>query len=93
MDRGPENAGYREIQKKLGITIYACNPYHSWEKGTVENTIRRLRRFVPKGRSVDSITQKQLNILEDVFNNTPRKVLGFLTPNEYYERIQSASYT
>ena len=93
VDRGPENAGYKQISEKLGVPVYACNPYHSWEKGTVENTIGRVRRFVPKGRSVDGITQKQLNRLEDIFNNTPRKVLGFLTPNEYYERIQSASYT
>lgn len=93
VDRGPENSGYREIRDSLSIPVYACNPYHSWEKGTVENTIGRLRRFIPKGRSVDNITQKQLNTLEYIFNNTPRKVLGFLTPNEYYERIQLASYT
>lgn len=93
MDRGPENSGYKDISKKLGVVIYACTPYHSWEKGSVENTIGRLRRFIPKGESVDSITQSQLNLLEDKFNNTPRKVLGFLTPNEYYERILPATYT
>ena len=92
MDRGPENAGYRVISKKLGIPVFACSPYHSWEKGSVENTIQRLRRYIPKGISIDNITQEYLSALEDKFNNTPRKVLGFLTPNEYYGRIQSASY-
>jgi len=91
-DRGPENSGYKVIGEKLEIDTYACNPYHSWEKGTVENTIKRLRRFVPKGISIDNVTQEYLTALEDKFNNTPRKVLGFLTPNEYYERIHSASY-
>jgi transposase, IS30 family len=91
-DRGPENSGYKEIGEKLGVDTYACNPYHSWEKGAVENTIQRVRRFIPKGVSVDNITQEYLTALEDMFNNTPRKVLGFLTPNEYYERIHSASY-
>lgn len=90
-DRGPENAGYRVISDKLGVTAYACNPYHSWEKGTVENTIQRLRRFVPKGISIENINQVYLTLLENKFNNTPRKVLGFLTPNEYYERIHLAS--
>jgi len=42
-DRGPENSDYKEIGRKLNITTYACNPYHSWEKGTVENTIQRIR--------------------------------------------------
>lgn len=92
-DRGPENSGYRQIRDSLDIPVYACNPYHSWEKGTVENTIKRIRRFVHKGVSVDNLTQKYLTALEDKFNNTPRKTLGFLTPNEYYERIHSASYT
>jgi IS30 family transposase len=91
-DRGPENSWYKVIGEKLEIDTYACNPYHSWEKGTVENTIKRLRRFVPKGISIDNVTQEYLTALEDKFNNTPRKVLGFLTPNEYYERIHSASY-
>ena len=93
LDRGPENSGYRQIRDSLSIPIYACNPYHSWEKGTIENTIGRVRRFIPKGTSVDNITQRYLTALEDKFNNTPRKVLGFLTPNEYYERIQSAPNT
>lgn len=92
-DRGPENSGYREIRDCLNIPVYACNPYHSWEKGSVENTIQRIRRFIPKGTSVDNITQEYLTALEDKFNNTPRKILGFLTPNEYYERIRLASFT
>ena len=93
MDRGPENSGYKKVRDVLNIAVYGCNPYHSWEKGSVENTIQRLRRYVPKGVSIDNITQEYLTALENIFNNTPRKVLGFLTPNEYYERIQSASET
>lgn len=91
-DRGPENSGYKEIGKTLKVDTYACTPYHSWEKGSVENIIQRVRRYIPKGISVDGITQEHLTALENKFNNTPRKCLGFLTPNEYYERIQSASY-
>jgi len=80
-DRGPENSGYKEIGERLSVDTYACNPYHSWEKGTVENTIKRVRRFVPKGISVDNITQRYLTALEDKFNNTPRKILGLTLPH------------
>lgn len=93
MDRGPENSGYLKIAKSLGVDIYGCTPYHSWEKGSVENMIGRLRRYIPKGESVDDITQAYLSLLEKKFNNTPRKCLGFLTPNEYYERIAKAPFT
>jgi len=93
MDMGPENSGYRKVRDLLNVDIYACTPYHSWEKGTVENTIKRLRRYIPKRESVDGLNQTDLNYLENMFNNTPKKVLGFLTPNEYYRRIHLASST
>lgn len=86
-DRGPENSGYKTIGSKLGVQTYACNPYHSWEKGTVENMNKRIRRFIPKGISVEEITQEYLDLLEDKLNNTPRKVLNYLTPNEFQKKL------
>ncbi len=86
-DRGSENSGYKEIGEKLKVQTYACNPYHSWEKGTVENMNKRIRKFIPKGISVEGITQNYLNLLENKLNNTPRKVLNYLTPNEFQEKL------
>lgn len=93
LDRGPENSRHEEITKVHDMPVYACEPYHSWERGTGENTIGRVRRYIPKGRSVDGISQKKLHLIEHVMNNTPRKCLGYLTPNEYLERILTASHT
>ena len=89
IDRGSENSQHEEFTRQTKMPVYGCNPYHSWEKGTVENTIGRLRRFVPKGASVDPLTQQQLTIIETIMNNTPRKCLGYLTPNEMLERIRT----
>lgn len=86
-DRGPENSGYKEIGRKLSVLTYACNPYHSWEKGGVENMNKRIRKFIPKGMSVEGITQEYLDILEDKLNNTPRKCLNYLTPLEFQEKL------
>lgn len=86
-DRGPENSGYKTIGSKLNIQTYACNPYHSWEKGGVENMNKRIRRFIPKGMSIDGITQEYLTLLEDKLNNTPRKCLNYLTPLEFQEKL------
>jgi IS30 family transposase len=90
-DRGSENSGYKIIANKLKVEIYACNPYHSWEKGGVENMNKRIRRFIPKGSSVEGITQQYLTILETKLNNTPRKVLNYLTPNEFQYKMLSSS--
>jgi len=93
VDRGPENSRHEQFTNQTGVPVYACNPYHSWEKGTVENTIGRIRRFIPKKTSIDSIPQWYFFALEELMNDTPRKCLGFLTPNEYQEKMQTASNT
>lgn len=64
-----------------------CHAYHSWEKGTVENTIGRLRRYLPKGLSLDTISDDYIKRIEEEMNNTPRKCLGFLTPYEKKNQI------
>lgn len=93
IDRGSENSNHQEITVTHHLSVFACNPYHSWEKGSVENMIGRIRRYIPKGRSVDGISQKKLDFIAATLNDTPRKVLGYLTPSEYLEKILIASHT
>lgn len=83
-DNGAENTNHQEIARKLGIAVFFCHSYASWEKGTVENTNGRIRRYIPKGVSLDNLTNNQIKELEYRLNSTPRKCLGFLTP---YERM------
>ena len=93
IDRGPENSDHTVVTELHHMPVYACEPYHSWEKGSVENMIGRVRRYIPKGRSVDGVSQKRLTNIEELLNTTPRKCLGYLTPNEYLEKILAASHT
>lgn len=93
IDRGVENSRHGDVTRFHHMPVFACNAYHSWEKGSVENMIGRIRRYIPKGRSVDRITQEKLNRIEERFNNLPRKILEYLTPNEYLEKILGASNT
>lgn len=81
-DNGAENTSHQEIKQSLGLDVFFCHAYHSWEKGTVENTNSRIRRFVPKGVSIDSLRDDQIHTLEEKLNSTPRKCLGYLTPCE-----------
>lgn len=78
IDNGSENTGCSD----WGLPVYRCNPYHSWEKGTVENTIGRIRRYIPKGSDLTQYTNGDIRRLEKMMNNTPRKCLQYLTPKE-----------
>jgi len=82
VDNGSENTNHPYITQHLGISVYFCHPYHSWEKGTVENTIGRIRRYLPKGTNLELVSEEKINQLEYILNNTPRKCLGYLTPYE-----------
>lgn len=85
-DNGSENTNHQEVAKETGVKFYFCHPYHSWEKGTVENMIGRVRRYIPKGASIHNLTDEQIQWVENKLNNTPRKVLNFRTPNEVMEK-------
>jgi IS30 family transposase len=84
-DNGLENAEHEVIAKKLGVKIYFCNPYHSWEKGGIENGIGLVRRYYPKKTDFSLISNRDIYLIEKKLNNRPRKTLGFLSPMEVYK--------
>jgi IS30 family transposase len=85
-DNGKENSLHEEISCRLGMPMYFCHAYHSWEKGSVENMIGRIRQYIPKGTDISTISDEEISIIEQKLNNTPRKCLGYLTPNEMMEK-------
>jgi len=84
-DNGPENAEHMRTNEALGTASYFCEPYHSYQKGTVENTIGLVRRFIPKKINLADVSQHQLTKIEYWLNNRPRKCLKFKTPAEAFE--------
>jgi len=83
-DNGPENVEHETVNVVLGTASYFCEPYHSWEKGTVENTIGLIRRFLPKKTDFATISDMEVRRIERWLNNRPRKCLGFRTPAEAF---------
>lgn len=73
---------WRDLEAKLQTQIYFCHPYHSWEKGLVENSNRWIREFIPKKTDLGSISLDFLNQIEMYFNNKPRECLHGLTSHE-----------
>jgi len=87
-DNGPENARHLDVNKALGTESYFCQPYHSWEKGTVEQTISLIRRYIPKSANLTAFTKRDIYRIELLLNHRPRKCLGYRTPYEvFYEQV------
>lgn len=78
-----------ELETIIQAPIYFCYPYHSWEKGLVENTNRWIRCFVPKRRDIASVTQEDLDEIRCFLNDRPRECLGFRIPSVYHYELTS----
>lgn len=82
VDNGHEFAGHENVSKATGVKIFFAHPYHSWERGTNENTNGLVRQYLPRSIRLDKLCPQQLAIIEGCLNTRPRKSLGFGTPTE-----------
>lgn len=90
-DRGTEFSAWHALESQTGATSWFCDPQSPWQKGTVENTNRRLRRYLPRTLDPALLTGRDiLNICERM-NATPRKCLNYETPAEAFKRHLLAS--
>ncbi len=86
-DNGKEFAEHQAIASALNTEIFFAKPYHSWERGTNENTNGLIRQFLPKSMPFDNVSDDEIQAIEDNLNNRPRKVLGYQTPLEVKSRF------
>jgi IS30 family transposase len=85
-DNGLENALHELVNEALRTKSYFCKPYHSWEKGSIENRNGILRRYYPKKHDWVLTTQKEINRIVNRINSTPMKCLGYRTPAEVFAK-------
>lgn len=86
-DNGKEFAGHQKISQSLDSAFYFCTPYHSWERGLNENTNGLVRQYFPKGLDFATISNDNVQYVEDLLNNRPRKTLNYQTPNEVFAML------
>lgn len=67
-------------------TMFYAHPYASWERGSNENTNRIIRRFIAKGRKIDALNQNVIETIEQWINNYPRKIIGFDSPHQRFDK-------
>jgi len=82
VDNGTEFHGYRDIERATGTTFYFATPYHSWERGSNENTNGLIRQYIPKRSSMMYTSQARCTEIALKLNNRPRKRHGYLSPLE-----------
>jgi IS30 family transposase len=73
---------HKEPERTLGIKIYFCHPYHSWEKGSVENANKHIRKTIPKGSDISKYTMSFIEKLEAKLNRRIMECLKRRTPHE-----------
>lgn len=84
-DNGIQFAEHETVERDTGMDIYFAYPYHSWERGTNENTNGLLRQFFPKGSAFTPVTQQKLERIVELINTRPRKCLHYQTPEEVFK--------
>jgi IS30 family transposase len=83
-DNGKEFAFHQQVSDALDAKGFFAHPYHSWERGLNENTNGLIRQYLPKGKSFDDLTDKDVEAIMNKLNNRPRKCLEFKTPNQVF---------
>ena len=84
MDNGKEFYRHTKVAKALKAETYFCRPYHSWEKGSNENTNGLIRQYFPKKTDFREFSHQKIRQVQDLLNNRPRKILGYETPNTLF---------
>lgn len=92
-DNGSEFATLAGLEALSRTLVYFAHPYTSCEKGSVERHNGLIRRFIPKGKRIDSCSDEQIARIEIWCNGLPRKALGYRTPDELFEDELDRIYT
>ncbi len=86
-DNGQEMVQHKLFTKNTRIQVYFAHPHSPWERGTSENTNDVLRQFFPKGINFNKVSLREINKVQNMVNDRPRKILDFSTPHEVFVNL------
>ena len=67
--------------------VFYCDSYRSSQKGNVENMNKQLRKYFPKGKSIDYLNEGKVSEINDIIISQKVASLGGLSPKEVFESI------
>lgn len=85
LDNGTEFSMHTKFVD-VGLKTFFCDPYRPRQKALVEKMNSLIHRILPKTIDINKITQKNLDRVAEILNNMPRKILGYKTPNEIWNK-------
>lgn len=91
-DNGIQFANHEHFAAVLGASVFFATPYHSWERGTNENTNGLIRQYIPKKSNFDNYSDKDLIDIQMRLNSRPRKRLGYSTPFEELMKLTNVDF-
>ena len=91
VDNGPEFADFAQTEQ-FGTKVYFAHPYTSWERAQNERENGMLRRYVPKGVSIENFSDEDILWAADALNSLPRRNLGYCTPEELFGAFLDTVY-
>lgn len=83
-DNGTEFHSYKALEQRVSAKFYFATPHHSWERGSNENMNGLIRQYLPKGVSMEHVTQADCDRIAAKLNRRPRKRYNWHTPEELY---------
>jgi IS30 family transposase/DNA-binding Xre family transcriptional regulator len=88
-DNGCEFADAAGIERSASgkgarTEVYYCHPYRPSERGSNENQNGLIRRHVPKGTDLSTISDEETKRIEAWLNNYPRKMFGYLCSEQLF---------
>jgi IS30 family transposase len=84
---------HKRLEKLISMRIYFCHPYHSWEKGSIENTNKHIRKDIPKGSDISKYDKPFIRSVEKKLNRRFMEVLHHETPEEALARLRKRKST
>ena len=90
-DNGCAFKDHKSIEKILKYNVYYTRAYASYEKGSVENCNRLVRRWYPKGTDLSHCTKSEIRALLTWINGIHKKSLDSMTVTQYTEMLSRAS--
>jgi len=73
---------HKKLEAALGVPFYFCDPYSSWQKGSVENYNGQARKYIRKGSDISQYGEVYIQMVETKLNARYMEVLGYKTPKE-----------
>jgi len=90
VDNGSEFKQHKRISQAMDAQVYFTHPYHSWERGTIENTNGLVRQYFPRKMRLDQSVADKIPFVQQRLNMRPRKRLDYETPLEKLFKISVA---